>query len=126
MSKIYDKYIELKEIDNEKMYLFRCGNFYIFLDEDASKINEYVVLKMTQFTKNVLKCGFPITSLESYLKVFQNHQLKIEVVEDNSPKSLEEKMKKIIKILENTKIEKITPIESINILQKVKEICDGK
>lgn len=35
MSKLYDKYLELKKKDESKMYLFRCGNFYIFLDEDA-------------------------------------------------------------------------------------------
>ena len=48
--KIYDKYKELKEQNSSKMYLFRNGNFYIFLDKDADLINEYVVLKKTNFT----------------------------------------------------------------------------
>ena len=29
--KIYDKYKQLKEKDNTKSYLFKSGNFYIFL-----------------------------------------------------------------------------------------------
>ena len=81
MSKLYDKYLELKKKDESKMYLFRCGNFYIFLDDDAYQINEYVVLKITSFAKNVCKCGFSLSSLDNYLKVFQNHKLSIEVVE---------------------------------------------
>ena len=43
MSKIYNKYLELKEENNEKMYLFKSGRFYIFLADDCDKINEYMV-----------------------------------------------------------------------------------
>ena len=51
MSKIYNKYLELKKENDDKFYLFKCGNFYIFLDEDAERINEYVVY-------NSLTCDF--------------------------------------------------------------------
>ena len=40
MSKIYDKYVELKNKDSNKIYLFLCGNFYIVLDSDAIMLNE--------------------------------------------------------------------------------------
>ena len=60
--------IKTKAKDQEKMYLFRCGNFYIFLADDADFINNYVVLKRTKFTKDVMKCGFPIGSKDEYFK----------------------------------------------------------
>lgn len=96
MSKIYDKYLELKEKNQEKLYLFKSGKFYIFVGDDVDKINEYVVLKKTNFTKDVYKCGFPDTSLEDYLRVFGNQHIDIEIInsiEDNND-SLIDKIKK--------------------------------
>ena len=113
--KIYDKYKELKEQNSSKMYLFRNGNFYIFLDKDADVINEYVVLKKTNFTKDVQKCGFPVNSKVAYLKVFQNHGLDIEIIEkvENQENNLLEQIKK-------TNIDEITPIEALNLLYDIK------
>ena len=82
MSKIYQKYLELKKENNEKMYLFKSGKFYIFLGDDCKKINEYVVLKRVPFCKETEKCGFPENVLKDYLRVFQNHKLDIEIVQD--------------------------------------------
>ena len=36
------KYMEKKRLDKETYYLFKTGNFYIFIDEDAKKISEVV------------------------------------------------------------------------------------
>ena len=46
MSKIYDRYIELKNKDSDKIYLFLCGNFYIALDSDAIILNELFDMKL--------------------------------------------------------------------------------
>lgn len=118
MSQIYDKYKKLKQQDKDKFYLFRSGNFYIFLEEDADKINEYVVLKKTNFCKEAMKCGFPVGSLEDYLKVFHNHGLKVEVVEQIGKKDLSQAME----ILRNLDLDKITPIKALNILKEIKEL----
>lgn len=88
MSEIYKSYVKLKENDKEKMYLFKSGNFYIFLGEDADKINEYIVLKKTFFCKEAMKCGFPTNSLDDYMKVFHNHGFKIQIVDDTQEKVL--------------------------------------
>ena len=77
MSKIYDKYLELKKDNSSKMYLFRVGNFYIFLNEDAYKINEYMVLKITKFAHDAEKCGFPVSSVENYMKIFKKQNLNV-------------------------------------------------
>lgn len=119
MSKIYERYLELKKQDDQKMYLFHCGNFYIFLQEDALKINEYVVLKITTFAKNVSKCGFPVNSFDKYMHVFKNHKLEIEVIE----KPKEETAEKIIKEITNLDLENMTPMEALNKLYEFQKKC---
>jgi len=42
MSKIVSEYLRRKRLDKNKMYLFRNGNFYIFIGENADKINDYI------------------------------------------------------------------------------------
>ena len=121
VSKIYDKYKELKNENSEKFYLFRCGNFYIFLEDDAYRINDFVVLKITSFAKNISKCGFPVSSLPNYLKVFQN--LKIE---ECSRLSEDEKGKKVIQKLMSLDLDHLMPVDAFLELQKLKEIVDGK
>lgn len=126
MSKIYDKYLELKKQDNKKLYLFRCGGFYIFLADDAIKINDYVVLKITNFSKNIKKCGFPIASLDSYLKVFHNHKLDVAVIENYEVLNIEEKYEKLVHFIRNISINDLTPLEALNKLSKLQEMCNGK
>ena len=70
MSKIYNKYLELKNNNPKKLYLFHSGKFYIFLADDADIINQYVVLKKTKFTKEIYKCGFPDSVIDDYKRVF--------------------------------------------------------
>lgn len=37
VSKIYAKYLELKEKNPNKLYLFKSGKFYIFIADDCDK-----------------------------------------------------------------------------------------
>ena len=41
MSKLEKLYEHLKRKDDKKLYLFKVGNFYIFLGSDANYINNY-------------------------------------------------------------------------------------
>ena len=58
MSKIYNEYLKLKAQNADKLYLFKSGKFYIFVGEDCDTINNYVVLKKTNFSQESQKCGF--------------------------------------------------------------------
>lgn len=78
--KLYEKYKLLKEINETKRYLFKSGNFYIFLSDDASYISSVTTLKITDFG-NTIKCGFPLQSLDKYLKIFDNIGIDIKVIE---------------------------------------------
>ncbi len=126
MSKLYEKYLKLKMEDKDKLYLFPCGNFYIFLNEDAEKINRYAVLKITNFAQGVVKCGFPRTSLDNYLRVFQTNELPVVVVEEQEQelKKEEEKLKKMVKKLKSIDLNKTTPMMALEILEKLQKILE--
>ncbi len=118
MSKIYSKYLELKEKNPKKLYLFESGKFYIFVGEDVDIINEYVVLKKTKFSKETDKCGFPKEVLNDYLRVFKNHNLLIEIVNSEVINEIDNLKEFFI----NIDLNKITPLEALNYLKQVKEI----
>ena len=71
MSKLYQKYEKLKDNNEDLIYLFLCGNFYIALDSDAIILNELFGMKLTKFSNLCDKCGFPKNSLEKYVNMFE-------------------------------------------------------
>jgi hypothetical protein len=121
MSKLYDMYLDLKKEDADTLYLFKCGKFYIFIAEDCIKINDYVVLKKVPFTKDKLKCGFPKESLNDYMRVFNNHNLKIKIIEDKNNKIMEEKNNEVLDELKKININYLTPIEALSILKTLQD-----
>lgn len=93
MGSIYNKYVKLKEKDDKYLYLFKSGNFYIFLDEDAIKVS----------------------SIDKYLELFKNLNLKVKVVENNS-------IDKYLSIIKELDINNISYEESKDILFNIKEL----
>ena len=89
MSKIYDKYKELRAKNNENvLYLFKNGIFFIFVDEDAKIASNLFHLKVGYLNENIIKCGFPINSLTKYLHLLKNTPYSVEIVNLNSDKTL--------------------------------------
>lgn len=117
MSVIYQKYLQLKKEDANKLYLFKSGKFYIFVGEDCDTINDYVVLKKAKFSSESYKCGFPADVLDNYIRVFKNHNLDVEVI-DSLKTNIDDSIKE--KII-NLDIDSITPLQALNILKDVKE-----
>ncbi len=126
MSKIYNEYLKLKATNSEKLYLFQVGKFYIFVGDDCDTINNYVVLKKTKFSNETQKCGFPVNVLDDYLRVFKNHNLHIEVVNHLSCKDENAFKNKLINYIDKIDINKITPLEAITCLAKIKEIVNNE
>jgi DNA mismatch repair ATPase MutS len=112
MSKIINEYEKLKRKDNNKLYLFKVGKFYIFIGDDVKYINNYMVLKPTKFTNNYDKCGFPIDRIENYKKVFNNLKLNIEIIDE---------IKDIKDILNNIDVNSLSKEDAINIIKELKE-----
>lgn len=121
MSKLYNEYIRKKKEDSNKYYLFKLGLFYIFIDEDAKKINKITPLNITNLNNDIVKCGFPSNSLDKYLDIFKNLGLDIEIVnyignninKDNSNK-IKKKIRKWNKNCDNNKLNITKLILSFN------------
>lgn len=108
MSKLIKKLEELKKHDASSIYIFRVGIFYNILNEDAKILNEKLGLKLTSLSPEIVKCGFPISSLDKYTKKFDELQLKYKVIDD---------------LPNNTNIEDYTNnIEVKKILNKIKNL----
>lgn len=84
MSKLFTMYQNLKSENSSDLYLFKSGMFYIFLDDDARKINELLGLKLTNLNSSVQKCGFPQNSLNKYLKLLNYLLYSIKIIDGSS------------------------------------------
>ncbi|MDO5555178.1 MAG: hypothetical protein Q4G09_00545 [Clostridia bacterium] len=86
MSKLYDTYISLKtnEKDNENtLYLFKSGIFFICIDKDAKKASQILNLKLTNLNQDIVKCGFPIKSLEKYSTLLNISNYSFKIIDSN-------------------------------------------
>lgn len=83
MSKLYKKYISLKIENPNKIYLFKVGIFYIFLDDDARLMSSVLKLKLTKLNSVIYKCGFPVNSSEKYFNLLKKYNYNICVVDEN-------------------------------------------
>ncbi len=81
MSKLLNIYNNLKEKDSNTLYLFKVGLFYNFLNNDAITISNLVHLKVTNLSPSIVKCGFPVNSLEKYLNLFNSLNLNIKIID---------------------------------------------
>lgn len=117
MSKIVNEYLRLKRKNKDKLYLFKSGNFYIFIGDDASYVNNYMVLKKTKFTNEYDKCGFPVNKIDDYKKVFKNINLNVEVIDDYNSLNPIEELKKI-------DIDNLNKNDAVALLKEIKEYYD--
>ena len=127
MSKILKQYNELKEKDASSIYIFRIGIFYNILNEDAKILNEKLGLKITSLSPEIIKCGFPISSLEKYTKKLDNLQLPYTIIDD-LPKntnindySNNIEIKKILKKISEIDMNNTTFQQSFNILLDIQK-----
>ena len=127
MSKLYLEYKKRKDKNKDKYYLFKSGLFYIFIDEDAKKINKITPLNITNLNNDIVKCGFPSNSLDKYLNIFKNLGLDVEIV-NNVDNNYENRdiSTKIIKRIKNLNIDALTPVKALNILNEFKDMLSNE
>lgn len=127
MSKLMKKYLDLKKEEASSIYIFRIGIFYNILNEDAKILNEKLGLKLTSLSPEIIKCGFPISSLEKYTKKMDNLQIKYKVIDDlpkntnitDYSKNIE--VKKILKTISEADLNNMKPVEALNFLMLLQE-----
>lgn len=117
MSKVVLNYLKLKKQDKDKLYLFKVGNFYIFIGDDAEYINNYMVLKKTKFSNDYIKYGFPINKIDDYKKVFNNLKLNVEIIDNINEINVIDELKKI-------NLDDLSKKEAINYLKEVKNVYE--
>lgn len=88
MSKMYKRYLELKQENSSNIYLFKSGIFYIFLQEDAKLMSPILNLRLTNLNENVLKCGFPVNNLNKYLNLTKNLGYEINIIDSLADKPI--------------------------------------
>lgn len=81
MSKIYEKYSKLKKDNPNIVYLFKSGAFYIAINEDANLLNTQLNLKITPLGTDMIKCGFPVLSIEKYKEMMEECEIIYKIVE---------------------------------------------
>ena len=82
MSKIYNKFLELKSVNATKIYIFNAGIFLIFVDEDAIKMSPVLNLKLTNLNEKIVKCGFPKSHIDKYISLLESHNIDFQIVSD--------------------------------------------
>lgn len=125
MSKLYQQYLQLKEQDKTKNYLFKCGIFYIFIEEDANELAGKLGLKLTKFTDEVWKCGFPVNSLQKYQHRLEQLNIDYQLVQDQEEEIsgvLSRKQGDYLVYLKNLDISETRPIDALMILKTFQEI----
>ena len=127
MSKLINIYKRLKEQDAETLYLFKSGIFYIFLAEDAQKISRLFSLKLTPLNNDVLKCGFPLSSINKYSIKFRENNIRVKIIEDNiifseSNFFKEQKYLQLIGILQNIDIDSLSVSEAYKVIETLKNL----
>lgn len=83
LSKLYKKYLELKQENSNNIYIFKSGMFYICLEDDAKKLSEIFSFKLTNLNSEIVKCGFPQNRLDFYLSKLNDLNVSFEIVDDN-------------------------------------------
>lgn len=122
MSKLYLKYLSLKKENSNRIYLFKSGIFYIFIDDDAKKISKILDLKLTNLNSSIQKCGFPVKSSDKYLNKLKNLNYEFEIISnENTSHNLinyiqNEKITNIIENFIKTNIDELSISQAFDVL----------
>ena len=128
MSKLYEEYLKLKKDNNDVIYLFKSGIFYIALENDARTLNEKLGFKLTNLNENVVKCGFPQQKLDTYINIIKNLEFNVEIIDSKYEKIgnysdylNNNKLKDVITRILNTDMDNISFRDSFYFLEKIKK-----
>ena len=133
MSKLYSLYESLKRKDNETIYLFKSGIFYLALSDDAIYLSNRFNFKLTNLNNSIVKCGFPISSIDKYIKKFTSNNINFKLVDSTintiySPKNyqLDSHIKKLIDSIISIDTNTLSVSEAYafieNLQEEIKEI----
>ncbi len=131
MSKLFDNYLNLKATEkdaNNTLYIFKSGIFFIFLDNDARIASKLLNLKLTYLTENIIKCGFPINSLEKYTNILNKTSYKIKIIDTAKnyiytfdDYKLDKKIEELLSVINSVDINSLSVKEAYDFIDFLKE-----
>ena len=121
MSKLLNKYNELKKIDSNKVYVFKVGIFYNIFNEDARKVSNAIGLKLTDLSPELIKCGFPISKLEKYSHLLNAHNIEFEVINQPASSNQNTSYDSIIKKIQSIDLNNTTCKDAFDILYNIQQ-----
>lgn len=131
MSKLYNIYLSLKENqeDSDKtLYLFKSGMFFIFIDQDALIASRLLNLKLTNLNSSVVKCGFPISSLDKFVELLQHTNYSLKIIDNISNVSynltdykINSSINSLLYDIDNMDINSLSVGEAFSFLEKIKK-----
>lgn len=77
-------------------------------------------MKLTKFSNFCDKCGFPKNSLEKYIKLFDDKNIKYSLIENSLSDS--DKLNKINNIISDTNLDVLSTVELKDIVLNIKNI----
>lgn len=121
MSKLMRQYEELKKKDPSKIYIFKVGIFYNILNEDARLVSKEIGLKLTDLSPEIVKCGFPLSTLGKYTDLLSEHKIKFEVVSSPTPSNQNASCEQIVKTIKSIDLNNTTCKEAFDILYNIQQ-----
>lgn len=121
MSKLLKQYEELKKKDPNKIYVFKVGIFYNILNEDARLVSKEIGLKITDLSPEIIKCGFPVATLEKYTNLLKERDIKFEVISNQTSSNQNTSYAKIIQKIQNIDLDNTTCKEAFDILYMIQQ-----
>lgn len=82
MSKLYLRYIKLKNINSNTIYLFKSGIFYIALADNAIKLSDQLGLHLTKLNDDIVKAGFPVKSRNYYVQLLNTLSIPFQFIDE--------------------------------------------
>lgn len=80
MSKLFERYKNLKLKDNKKIYIFLIGKFYTCLSDDAILLNKIFGYKIKDFYNQTTKVAFPTEALEKVTLILNINDIEYEIL----------------------------------------------
>ena len=70
------------KVDSE--FRIKSGIFYIALSDDAIFLSNKFNFKLTNLNNSIVKCGFPISSIDKYIKKFKINNINFKLVDSST------------------------------------------
>lgn len=130
MSKLYNIYTDLKKKNKQIIYLFKSGIFFIALDDDARLLSDTFNLKLGNLSDSIVRCGFPCSSFSKYSKLFNCHNLDVQIIDyaDNTLYSLKnysqsQSITKLLTFIQSVDVNNLSIVEAYQFISDLQKMA---